>query len=151
MNIFRWLSNLFGLGAGKPPGLIPISRTDEYEFQSGLDAFDENDINPANDLPMIGGLGGMDVEGNPYGSNFRSGYNAFDENAINPANGLPMIGGIGGLDIEGNPYGSDLSHEDVFMTDLFNSGSIGDTDLFDHDQTSWMDDSNSIESTSFDD
>jgi hypothetical protein len=26
------------------------------------------DINPANGLPMVGGCGGVDIEGNPYGT-----------------------------------------------------------------------------------
>lgn len=29
------------------------------------------DINPANGLPMVGGCGGVDVEGNPYGFDLR--------------------------------------------------------------------------------
>jgi len=28
---------------------------------------DDNEINPANGLPMIGGIGGIDIEGNTYG------------------------------------------------------------------------------------
>lgn len=47
-------------------------------FDTGLDASSTMDscslndhccdINPANGLPMIGGCGGVDVEGNPYGT-----------------------------------------------------------------------------------
>lgn len=28
------------------------------------------DINPANGLPMVGGCGGVDVQGNPYGTDW---------------------------------------------------------------------------------
>lgn len=36
---------------------------------------DEFVINHANGLPMIGGMGGVDIEGNPYGTDF---HNTFD-------------------------------------------------------------------------
>lgn len=34
---------------------------------SGLDSQGACEINPASGLPMVGGCGGLDVEGNPYG------------------------------------------------------------------------------------
>ncbi|OED72172.1 hypothetical protein A141_10060 [Vibrio crassostreae ZF-91] len=36
-------------------------------FSEDTTTFDDNAINPANGLPMIGGIGGVDVEGNPFG------------------------------------------------------------------------------------
>lgn len=43
---------------------------DAYDIhQQHLDHWhDDSAINPANGLPMIGGRGGIDVSGNPYGS-----------------------------------------------------------------------------------
>jgi len=35
-------------------------------FSDGLD-HSETEINPASGLPMVGGTGGVDIEGNPYG------------------------------------------------------------------------------------
>ncbi len=60
---------------------------------------DQEDINPATGLPMIGGRSGVDLKGNPYGIDL--------DNHVNPATGLPMIEG-GGVDVEGNPYGINL-------------------------------------------
>jgi hypothetical protein len=71
-------------------------------------------INPANGQPMVGGMGGVDIEGNPYGTDFTSQgeHDAMSppDNGfmtLNPANGLPMVDGIGGIDIAGNLYGND--------------------------------------------
>ena len=37
----------------------------------GSDPFwDDNAINPANGLPMVDGIGGVDIEGNPFGTDF---------------------------------------------------------------------------------
>lgn len=36
-------------------------------FSEDTTTFDDNAINPANGLPMIGGIVGVDVEGNPFG------------------------------------------------------------------------------------
>lgn len=33
-------------------------------------------INPATGLPMIGGIGGMDVQGNPYGTDLHDHYHS---------------------------------------------------------------------------
>lgn len=95
---------------------------------------DEPEINPANGLPMVGGV---DVEGNPYGSDLSS-----LGSHINPASGLPMIGGgASGIDVAGNPYDTDLSDtlnvdspfDDSFsssLNDPFND-SFGSSSLFD--------------------
>lgn len=50
MGLFKWLFSS-----------TSISESDSV----GMD--DDADINPANGLPMIGGTGGMDIEGNAYG------------------------------------------------------------------------------------
>ncbi len=50
MGLFQWL----------------FSSTSISENSSvGMD--DDSAINPANGLPMVGGTGGMDIEGNAYG------------------------------------------------------------------------------------
>lgn len=55
MGLFIWLGGLF----------------DDGSVGSGSNAVtDESVINPANGLPMVGGVGGLDVEGNPYGTDF---------------------------------------------------------------------------------
>ncbi|GLP94706.1 hypothetical protein [Paraferrimonas sedimenticola] len=50
MGIFNWLSDVFG------------------DSSSATSSVDDNAINPANGLPMVDGTGGVDVEGNPYGT-----------------------------------------------------------------------------------
>lgn len=57
---------------------------------SGNYGADQSGFNPANGLPMNGGL---DIHGNPYGSA-----------GVNPANGVPMASGH--VDVQGNVYGT---------------------------------------------
>lgn len=59
MSLFGWFSDLF---RGSSSG---FSHNDSSPTPSGLD---EVVVNPANGLPMIGGMGGLDIEGNPYGT-----------------------------------------------------------------------------------
>lgn len=64
MSIFSWFTGLFsdtsaGSTKGTDIGHDPIS--------SGID---DSAINPVNGLPMVGGEGGVDVEGNPFGTDF---------------------------------------------------------------------------------
>jgi hypothetical protein len=53
MSIFNWFTDMFSTGSDSP------SMTD-----------DDFSVNPANGLPMIGGSGGVDIEGNPFGADF---------------------------------------------------------------------------------
>lgn len=54
MSFFSWFSGLFD--------------DSSTGFESTTDSVSEQiEINPANGFPMIGGIGGVDVEGNPYG------------------------------------------------------------------------------------
>ncbi|MBE0471145.1 MAG: hypothetical protein IBX55_16745 [Methyloprofundus sp.] len=39
---------------------------------SSTDYSIESSVNPANGLPMMGGIGGVDVEGNPYGTDLHN-------------------------------------------------------------------------------
>ena len=52
MAMFDWLTGIFA-GPNTPEALPPIEPVD---------------INPATGLPMTGGIGGVDVGGNPYGT-----------------------------------------------------------------------------------
>lgn len=55
MGLFTWVSGLF---------------SDESSL-SGIDpTWNDNALNPANGLPMVGGTSGFDVEGNAYGTDF---------------------------------------------------------------------------------
>lgn len=60
-----------------------VSGSHSIESQEPSD-HDESVINPANGLPMIGGMGGVDVEGNTFGTddmfdNDIGGLNSFDD------------------------------------------------------------------------
>lgn len=59
-----------------PTGYSGVDFGDELSFASGIGSgglggggggFDPMVFNPANGLPMIGGMGGMDIQGNPFG------------------------------------------------------------------------------------
>jgi len=109
MGILRWFADLFQTDESTTNALDEETRGIRSSTQAvdskESDFTKTNDflINPASGLPMVGGLGGFDIAGNPFG---------MDLYATNPANGLPMVGGIaGGLDVEGNPYGTDSSHD----------------------------------------
>lgn len=41
--------------------------SDPFELTGSSDSFPSLLINPASGLPMIGGIAGVDVAGNPYG------------------------------------------------------------------------------------
>jgi hypothetical protein len=63
MSIFSCLSNLLSSGCW-------VSSSDDFA------------INPANGNPMVGGTGGLDIEGNIFGtdsSNDQIGLSAFDD------------------------------------------------------------------------
>ena len=76
MGILNWLSGLFGddsSGSGIHDNDIGNSTHDMFDNSSMTEidtSWDDNAINPANGLPMVGGTGGIDVEGNPYGTDF---------------------------------------------------------------------------------
>lgn len=64
MSIFSCLSNIFGSGYGS-------SFSDDFA------------INPANGNPMVGGIGGLDIAGNPFGTDFSNDHmtsSTFDDN-----------------------------------------------------------------------
>jgi len=57
MGIFGWFADLFSSDVNSP----------SIAKESYLDDFA---VNPANGLPMVGGTGGVGIEGNPYGFDF---------------------------------------------------------------------------------
>lgn len=68
MGIFSWLNGIFSTDFNS----TSISN-DEYMTNINSDPIGEIDdfsINPANGLPMIGGIGGIDVEGNLFCTDF---------------------------------------------------------------------------------
>ena len=74
MGIFSWFSGLFDGNASTVDmhkSDISNSTVNLFEGGSGIDStWDDNAINPANGLPMIGGIESVDVEGNPFGMDF---------------------------------------------------------------------------------
>ncbi|HCE2128430.1 hypothetical protein [Vibrio parahaemolyticus] len=64
MSILNWFTGLFSDNSVGSENLTDI---DHDSFSSG---FNDSAINPANGLPMVGGEGGVDVEGNAYGTDF---------------------------------------------------------------------------------
>jgi len=115
-----------GVGAGVAASAM-ASTTDDDSWSSlahdQMHLTDTFEINPANGLPMVGGV---DVMGNTYGTDSST---SFDSIEINPANGLPMDGGI---DVMGNAYGTDSSTS----FDSF-GGSYDSYDSFDNSHNSF--------------
>ena len=71
MSIFSWMASLLQQQQ--------VSASHSIESQEPSD-HDESVINPANGLPMIGGMGGVDVEGNTFGTDDIGGFNdPFDD------------------------------------------------------------------------
>ncbi|AMO56229.1 hypothetical protein GZ77_05300 [Endozoicomonas montiporae] len=142
MGLFNWLTRFF---TGER------NDTRSHSYSSATDDFPT--VNPATGLPMVNGIGSVDVGGNPFGTDLSARYHdelsishfdndslssSLGSSSINPANGLPMIDGTGSVDVLGNPYGTDSHdsfssgiglHDDPF--DSFSSGSGLSNDPFD--------------------
>lgn len=84
---------------------IPIFNVSDFSLATGVNnSTQEVLINPSSGLPMINGLGSIDVGGNTWGSdNLHSGI------SVNPTSGLPMNGINSGIDIDGNSWGTTSS------------------------------------------
>lgn len=91
--------------AKTPDADIPLIDFDTVESLSSHRAqTDDLIINPSSGLPMVNGIGGIDVAGNTWGNdNFHSGI------SINPTSGLPMNGVGSGIDIDGGSWGTSSS------------------------------------------
>ena len=46
---------------------------------SSTDFHEDMAVNPATGLPMVGGTGGVDVHGNPYGSDMNEHHHSFND------------------------------------------------------------------------
>jgi hypothetical protein len=57
---------------------IADSMFDDDDFTKAGGGFDDDCINPATGLPMVGGIGGVDVAGNPYGTSGDD-FSSFDD------------------------------------------------------------------------
>jgi len=62
MNLFGWLNSFFNDTDSASSSLCA--------WDSSCASVDDDVSNPANGLPMIGGFAGVDIEGNPYGTDF---------------------------------------------------------------------------------
>lgn len=71
MALFDWLTGLFTgpVTPEDPPSIEPV------------------DINPATYLPMTGGIGSVDVGGNPYGTDLHRAHDDHWNDWSNPAGG----------------------------------------------------------------
>jgi hypothetical protein len=76
MGMFQWLSDWWsGIGSD----VSSPSSTSNFDSASMIET---TEINPATGLPMIGGIGGMDVEGNPYGTDMSSHHDICSSSSI---------------------------------------------------------------------
>lgn len=69
MSIFVWFSDLLGscnAASSCVDNGVPGSNTGLI----GTNSLDDFAINPANGNPMVGGIGGVDIGGNPFGTDF---------------------------------------------------------------------------------
>ena len=69
MGIFSWVSDMFGSDI-ESPSVTTDPFLDSINDPFGTGTVDDFAVNPANGLPMVGGAGGVDVEGNPFGTDF---------------------------------------------------------------------------------
>lgn len=76
MGIFRWLNDWWS-GIGSDDSSLSSTST----FDSGS-TIETTEINPATGLPMVGGIGGLDVEGNPYGTDMHSHHDICSSSSI---------------------------------------------------------------------
>ncbi len=76
MGIFSWFSDFFtdpstsGISSDNPFSNNDSNFFDDYAVTSMDSSIDDHAINPANGLPMVNGMGGIDIAGNPYGTDF---------------------------------------------------------------------------------
>lgn len=77
MRLFNWISSLFkddSIDITNDTNLMDASNNLFYDDNANIEtSWDDNVINSANGLPMVGSMGGVDVEGNLYGTDFSQG------------------------------------------------------------------------------
>lgn len=69
MNMFSLFPGLFGSWASAATPWDGSTSTSS-PARMGSTFSDESAVNPANGLPMIGGMAGMDMAGNPFATDF---------------------------------------------------------------------------------
>lgn len=72
MGIFNWISDMFS--STEDSSLITQSDQWDTIESSRLSTLDDTAINPLNGLPMISGIGSVDILGNPFGTDFSHDY-----------------------------------------------------------------------------
>lgn len=65
MSFWRTLGSVFGVGVDSSGS---SSTTQFDDTDSATNSIDDHCVNPATGLPMVGGMGGVDVHGNPFGT-----------------------------------------------------------------------------------
>lgn len=53
---------------------IPMTTSFNDSFSNGIT------VNPASGMPMVGGISGLDIHGNSWGTNFNEPSNTYDPN-----------------------------------------------------------------------
>lgn len=114
MGIFNWAQSLFAESSRE--------RDSHDDHSSANDVNNEMEINPASGLPMVGGSGGVDVAGNPYGCNLAShedGQSAFIADDI--ANDFDILDPLDGIGLSdpfdlNDPFDSSSSFDDPFSS-----------------------------------
>lgn len=79
MSKFSWLTDFFSSNPAPSVGDDISAAGNEIFSNTGIDSLESNfheefTINPANGLPMIDGAGGIDIEGNPFGTDLSHDY-----------------------------------------------------------------------------
>lgn len=82
MSVFDWFSDLFCSDSGASTW-VDSEVAGNNASMIGTNSLDDFAINPANGNPMVGGIGGLDIGGNPFGTDFSNDHmtsSTFDEN-----------------------------------------------------------------------
>ena len=82
MSLFSWFSKWFSNAELN-------SNSSENVSYATTSYHDDFAVNPASGLPMIGGMTGLDIEGNPYGTDLHDSFehtSALDMNDSFPSN-----------------------------------------------------------------
>ncbi len=72
MGLLNWLSSFLSDDSSR----IKFDDAEDDSFTRQDASLNTHAINPANGLPMVGGLGGIDIEGNPYGADFSNDHHS---------------------------------------------------------------------------
>ena len=76
MRLFSWFSDLFSDDNISATSIHSIHEPIEDSCLSDTSGINDFSINPANGLPMVGGIGGVDVAGNSFGTDSHNDFDA---------------------------------------------------------------------------